>query len=117
MLVTDLLRSGAGDAPRVIESIRQHSYGFGQWLKVAGGGKANLIEKGLRSRLPKPGEVALEFGVFVGYTTTRIGNRACADRGEDKHPGLLVVGLEVEPVHVCVARWVLDLAGLSESVE
>jgi len=120
-LVVDIVGSGAGDAEAVLQAIREHSYCEGQWLKVAGGGKANLIESALRSKSARPGEVALEFGVFVGYTTVRIGHRSAAGAG--RRPGgagaarPLVVGLEVEPVHVCVARWMVDLARLSASVE
>jgi len=117
LLVADMLNSGADDAPSALEAVRQHSYGVGQWLKVAGGAKANLIEENIRSRPAKRhGEVALEFGVFVGYTTMRLGHRAMENnRGKEVVP--LVVGLEVEPVHVCVARWMVDLAGLSRCVE
>lgn len=117
LLVADVRASEAEDAPMALEAIRQHSYGAGQWLKVAGGGKANLIEDALRSRpAQRHGEIALEFGVFVGYTTIRLGHRASEDnRGQDMVP--LVVGLEVEPVHVCVARWMVDLAKLSRCVE
>lgn len=120
LLVADLRRSGASDAASVLEAIRQHSYGEGQWLKVAGGGKANLIETALRSQSGKPSEVALEFGVFVGYTTIRMAQRALDGRIALKAPtsaAPFVVGLEVEPVHTCVARWILDLAGLSGAAE
>lgn len=117
LLVTDMLNSDVIDSATALEAIRQHSYGQGQWLKVAGGGKANLIESTLRSRPAKhPHEIALEFGVFVGYTTIRIGQRAAEDsRCRGISP--LVIGLEVEPVHVCVARWMVDLARLSRTVE
>merc|ERR1712113_160096 len=63
--------------------------------------------------------MALELGVFVGYTTMRIGQRfveAATAMGDGATP-LTVVGLEVEPVHVCVARWMIDIARLSGSVE
>merc|ERR1712217_526554 len=99
-LVADMLQSGAQDAHMVLDAIRQHSYGAGQWLKIAGGGKANLIEHSLCSRMAKQhSKMALEFGVFVGYTTIRIGQRAIENYlGQGLVP--LVVGLEVEHVHV-----------------
>eukprot|EP00811_Abedinium_folium_P005394 NODE_1496_length_2458_cov_4.869584.p1 GENE.NODE_1496_length_2458_cov_4.869584~~NODE_1496_length_2458_cov_4.869584.p1 ORF type:complete len:347 (+),score=74.48 NODE_1496_length_2458_cov_4.869584:713-1753(+) len=85
LLVADVKSSGACDAETLLEAVRQHSFGVGQWLKVAGGGKANLLERTLRAR-PSPRllqcqqqggmQLALEFGVFVGYTTTRLGQRA-----------------------------------------
>merc|ERR1719265_2973814 len=116
-LVAAMLISDANDPMTVLSAVREFSYGEGNCLKVAGGGKANLIEDVLRTR-PAVGkaELALEFGVFVGYTTIRIGARAQETTG----PGAsspLVVGLEVEPVHVCVARWMVDIAGLSKAVE
>merc|ERR1719236_88672 len=46
----------------------------------------------------------------------RLGHRAHKDnRSNEVVP--LVVGLEVEPVHVCVARWMVDMACLSRVVE
>jgi len=116
-LVVHVQDSSARDAPSILEAIREFSNLEGSWLKVAGGGKANIIENALRSRPSAPCEVTLEFGVFVGYTTTRIGMRAAEDAGSINRACPLVVGLEVEPVHVCVARWIVDLAGLSKSVE
>lgn len=119
LCVLDIAASGAKDAASTLEAIRQHSYGEGQWLKVAGGGKANLIERSLGIWAAGPALVAVEFGVFVGYTTTRLGARAqeAAARSGGHRNALRVIGLEVEPVHVCVARWVLDIAALSGSVE
>jgi len=119
VLVADVWSSGASNADAVLEAVREHSYGNGQWLKVAGGGKANLIENVLQSRPTHPGEVTLEFGVFVGYTTVRIGGRAVTEDVGHKEaaPVPLVIGLEVEPVHVCVARWMVNLANLSRLVE
>jgi len=116
LLVADVQKSGAEDAAMALEAIRQHSYGAGQWLKVAGGGKANLIEDTLLSRSFHHGQVALEFGVFVGYTTIRLGQRSLEKRPR-KEMVPFVVGLEVEPVHVCMARWMVDLARLSPVVE
>uniref|UniRef100_A0A7S4R1U2 Catechol O-methyltransferase n=1 Tax=Alexandrium monilatum TaxID=311494 RepID=A0A7S4R1U2_9DINO len=120
LLVADVRSSGARDAGAILEAVRQHAYGPGQWLKVAGGGKANLLEGALRSRPGSGSEVALEFGVFVGYTTVRMGRRAAEDWRRAALPASsapLVLGLEVEPVHVCVGRWLVDLGGLSGSVE
>jgi len=119
-LVAQMRVSGASDAATVLEAVRQHSYGEGQWLKVAGGSKANLIEHSLRARSARPGEVALEFGVFVAYSTIRIAQRAIEFRtlAQVAHGSTPdVIGMEVEPVHVCVARWMVDLAGLATAAE
>lgn len=69
----------------------------GQWLKVAGLEKAEVIcnthsyTRGL----------ALELGTFVGYTAARL-----AGLGH----GAPVVTFEQDPIHVAVARWHLDHA-------
>ncbi|CAE8612721.1 unnamed protein product [Polarella glacialis] len=118
LLVSDMRNVASATAASVLEAISQHSYGMGQWLKVAGGAKANLIESSLRTRPGKPGEVALECGVFVGFTTIRIGQRDLEQKAAAENPRVPgVVGLEVEPVHVCVARWMVNLAKLSAVVE
>jgi len=84
-----------------------------------------LLEHVLRARACRSGEFTVEFGVFVAYTTMRIGQRVAEDMSLKQHAlnarkeGLhsMVVGLEVEPVHVCVARWMLDIAHLSQLCE
>ncbi|CAJ1377326.1 unnamed protein product [Effrenium voratum] len=75
---------------------------FNYWLKVAGDAKASLIQAVLQ-RLSRgkaaafPGEVRLEMGAYVGFTTLRLAQ------------GGLVLSLEVDPLHVCVARHLLNL--------
>lgn len=84
----------------------------GQWLKVAGDEKAEILGSCFRSHPPALSEAILEFGAFVGYTAVRLCDALGSQRGSC---GL--VSLEVSPVHVCVARHLLDLALLSHRAE
>jgi len=56
--------------------------------------------------------VLLELGAYVGYTTTRLachsGRQQCAS---------LAVSLELDPIHVLMARHLLDVAKLSQQAE
>lgn len=102
--LVDFVESSAepGSPPSVLAACEFFAKHRGQWLKVAGDEKAEILEAALGTRPLADGEVALEFGVYVGYTATRL----CSSLG-----GRRVVSLEVSPVHVCVARHVLDVAG------
>ena len=82
----------------------------GQWLKVAGHEKAEIIQSCWSGRPFLSHNVALEFGVFVGYTLVRLGAMSAR-----KH--VAVVSLEVSPVHVCIARHFLNLACLAHAAE
>merc|ERR1719265_565487 len=44
-----------------------------QWLKVAGAEKGYVLEAYTRRRGLHAGEIALEFGCFIGFTTCRMG--------------------------------------------
>lgn len=85
------------------------------WLKVAGGAKAELLEHALGGRRWSPHEVAVECGTFVGYSATRLAVQLLRRGGGP--PTARVVTIEVDPVHACIARHLLDLAGLSSIVE
>merc|ERR1712083_1061751 len=83
----------------------------GQWLKVAGFEKAEILSTGFQARPLLSHEVITEFGAYVGYTAVRLGHLV-RTHGEGR-----AVSLEVNPVHVCVARHLLDLAALSQVSE
>jgi len=87
------------------------------WLKVAGGAKAEVLEHAFRSRVWADFEVALECGTFVGYTAARLA--LLLGRGSEVR-GLLtarVTTIEVDPVHACIARHFIDIAGIASVVE
>jgi len=80
----------------------------GQWLKVAGGEKAELLsEVASRSRLGR-GCVVLECGAFIGYSAARFAvlAREAANPQSLLAPGLISV--EGDPVHAVIARHFLD---------
>merc|ERR1712129_65552 len=82
----------------------------GQWLKVAGLEKAEIIEAALQDRPSSAHVVAGEFGAFVGYTAVRLS--MLLGRETPAH-----VSLEVNPIHVCVAHHMLDFAHLADAGE
>lgn len=71
-----------------------------QWLKVAGGSKGLLLDQMAQRCCSAAGDGALEleFGAFVGYSTSRLATYG------------LVVSFEHDPVHARVAQHLLDLA-------
>lgn len=90
-----------------------------QWLKVAGDDKGYVLEACCRRRPLGLGQLALEFGCFVGYTTCRLGLLLGLSSSK-KEAGVAqtcVVSLERDATHVNVARHILDLARLREVAE
>ena len=81
------------------------------WLKVAGDAKATLIDCILAPA--EPGHrIRLEFGAYVGFSTLRLCNI------EDvRTPRWQVQSLEVDPLHVCVARHLVNLGQRSQFAE
>jgi len=76
------------------------------WLKVAGGEKACVLDNVISSFKPK---LILEFGTYVGYTSTRMALQVAAWGGR-------VVTMEMDPVNATIARNHIELAGLSHVV-
>lgn len=72
-----------------------------QWLKVAGGSKAQLITAAGRGA-PCNSDV-LEIGAYCGYSALRLSNAL---------PDARVATLEVDPAHALIARNVVAFAGL-----
>eukprot|EP00933_Yihiella_yeosuensis_P080405 TRINITY_DN9380_c0_g2_i3.p1 TRINITY_DN9380_c0_g2~~TRINITY_DN9380_c0_g2_i3.p1 ORF type:complete len:525 (+),score=85.69 TRINITY_DN9380_c0_g2_i3:1043-2617(+) len=103
-----------GNATEILESCERFAKYKGQWLKVAGLDKADLLEAAIEGRPVEDHEILAEFGAFVGYTAVRLG-AALQRRSALRPPGL--ASLEVNPVHVCVARHLLDLGRLSNICE
>lgn len=91
-----------------IESFAMHSEG--QWLKVAGGQKAEVLQ-GLSAQTPCVG-LALELGTFVGYTASRLGAMFAA-----RHVRGSVNTVECDPVHAFVASHFVNLVALRALVE
>merc|ERR1711862_493535 len=67
------IRSGAASPESVLSACETFSAGSArQWLKVAGDGKAELVEDGLQRRRNVDSAVVAELGSFVGYSAIRM---------------------------------------------
>merc|ERR1719362_2145634 len=93
----------------VIESIERFSQEGNGWLKIAGDEKGVVLDDLVQALLPSPPKLIIEFGCYIGYSATRFA------RLLRQHGGKLV-SVEVDPVHVCIARTMLEFAGLSDTV-
>ena len=82
------------------------------WLKVAGDGKGMLMDCVLDQAAEARGGVRLEFGSYVGFSTIRLSGIAPA-----MAPRLSVQSLEVDPLHVCVSRHMLNLGERAQVAE
>jgi len=107
-------RGGSPDS--VIEAVEQFPNDLGRYLKVAGGDKAVAIWDAFLRRRPASHEIAVEFGTLVGYTAVRLGAASRRDPPAGAR-GSRVVTMEVDVCHAAIARHVVDLAGLSGTVE
>lgn len=76
------------------------------WLKIAGGEKACVIDNVIAKQRPK---LILEFGTYVGYTSTRMALQVDTWNGK-------VVTMEMDPVNATIARNHIEMAGLSHVV-
>ena len=82
------------------------------WLKVAGEAKGTLID-GILALATGPGhQIRLEFGAFVGFSTLRLASAAAAGM-----PSWRVQSLEVDPLHVCISRHMLNLGERAKQAE
>lgn len=97
-----------GDPQGVLDECEHFAKYKGQWLKVAGLEKAEIIEASFQPPSMSAAQFVVEFGVFVGYTAVRLSSMVGRVR---RHMG--VASLEVSPVHVCVARHIIDIAELA----
>lgn len=87
------------------------------WLKVAGGAKAEVLLHTHGLRTWRWHEVAVECGTFIGYSAMRLALQMLAGRDSPDRAGPHVFTIEVDPVQACIARHLVDLAGVSCSVE
>jgi len=93
------------DAKSVLAEIEE----FGlkrQWIKVAGGEKAAVVDTVIAARKPRS---VLEYGVYVGYTAMRMALRMAEWGGK-------VTSLEMDPVHACITRNIALLVGLEDNM-
>jgi len=101
-----LTRARQNDPRSVCEAIE--SYGkdilgkSGRWLKVAGDAKAEILTSAVRAAAV--GGNILEVGAYCGYSATRMAIAV---------PTVHLASMEVDPIHVVIARNVLQFGGIS----
>lgn len=109
-VVDFIVASGAVGAEAVVRACEVFAHGDKrQWLKVAGEGKADIVEQRLRQRPDPERGIVAEFGAFVGYSCTRM----CWRSGGETR----VLSLESDAIHVFIARHVIIEARCSAGVE
>merc|ERR1711879_518467 len=95
---------------RVLEEVVEFSLKkFNYWLKVAADVKATLINHILEHAGKSAYRVRAELGAFVGFSGLRLSGAVLRSQEELGLQSWRVMSLEVEPLHVCVARYVLNL--------
>jgi len=110
--------TGRGGSPEdIIEAIELFPKEVCRYLKVAGGDKAVLLWDALRRKHRAPHEVVVEFGTLVGYSALRFGSICRKTTCGQPETGSLVVTIELDLCHACIARHAINLAGLSDTVE
>eukprot|EP00930_Biecheleria_cincta_P083252 TRINITY_DN72861_c0_g1_i1.p1 TRINITY_DN72861_c0_g1~~TRINITY_DN72861_c0_g1_i1.p1 ORF type:complete len:715 (-),score=147.62 TRINITY_DN72861_c0_g1_i1:31-2175(-) len=81
------------------------------WLKIAGGVKTDVLQATMRGAPIGDGDLQnsiLEIGCYCGYSSTRMAMAV---------PGIHIASLEVDPVHVVVARNVIKHGGLEDTID
>lgn len=105
VLETVVKEATPGDAKSVHAAIE--NVGLKEvWLKIAGGEKACVLDNVITQQRPR---LILEFGTYVGYTSTRMALRVGQWGGQ-------VVTMEMDPVNATIARNHIQMAGLSDVV-
>mmetsp|Transcript_67724 Transcript_67724/g.190909 ORF Transcript_67724/g.190909 Transcript_67724/m.190909 type:complete len:320 (+) Transcript_67724:180-1139(+) len=87
-----------------------------QWLKVAGGAKAPFMERALGGRSVAEGEVLVEFGTYIGYSSIRLARQVMIRNGGrtglSPFKGQRLISIEVDPIIAFVARHIINLTML-----
>lgn len=90
----------------------------GQWLKVAGGEKGEVLADLVFQAPLGRGAVAVECGCFIGYTAARLASSLRESLGPvTAKRSSRVFSLEGDPVHTTVARHFLDRAKVADVAE
>mmetsp|Transcript_11048 Transcript_11048/g.31289 ORF Transcript_11048/g.31289 Transcript_11048/m.31289 type:complete len:284 (+) Transcript_11048:312-1163(+) len=115
--VEAVLSRGPRVAEEVLEAVVEFSLKrFNYWLKVAADVKGTLIDYVLDHAGAPRHRIRLELGAFVGYSGLRLAG-ALRPPPAAGAPPWRVVSLEVDPLHVCVARHMLHLGERSHAAE
>lgn len=100
------------DPSLVLRAITDFGATRGQWLKVAAGAKAEVVDAALKRRPFRPGEVVLELGCFVGFSALRM-----ASVLQEQSRRVPVVTIEKDTGCASLADMVLDSAGMATRAE
>jgi len=110
--VEAVLCRGPGVAADILQAVVEFSKKkYNYWLKVAADRKAELINDVLSQASLADHRLRLELGAYVGFSGLRLAGGAAREVAsqEEGAPKWGVRSLEVEPLHVCVARHMLNL--------
>ncbi|CAE8623136.1 unnamed protein product, partial [Polarella glacialis] len=97
----------AGDPASVVAAVESFGQGaLNLWLKVAGGSKASALTAAVAGA--PPGGRVLEIGTYCGFSSICMAMRL---------PGVKISTLELDPMHMVVARNMHAFAGLADRIE
>lgn len=96
-----------GDVDACMMVIEQFAESRSLWLKITAWEKAVVVHEVARLTRPR---VVLEIGAYVGYSAMNLA------RAVRPHGGR-VASIEVDPMHVCVVRNMVEYAGLTDTVD
>lgn len=110
------MNSSQGNEDAFLVAVENFGAGRAQWLKIASGQKGELLVKALESRTFVAGEIVLELGTFVGFSTIRMAS-SLARVTNDSMKCARVVTVEKESGCARLAASIINRVGLASSTE
>eukprot|EP00928_Gymnodinium_smaydae_P041963 TRINITY_DN28335_c0_g1_i1.p1 TRINITY_DN28335_c0_g1~~TRINITY_DN28335_c0_g1_i1.p1 ORF type:complete len:1027 (+),score=207.84 TRINITY_DN28335_c0_g1_i1:81-3083(+) len=102
-----LCNAPAGDVDACMAAVEEFAESRSLWLKITAWEKAVVVHEVAKLARPK---VAIEIGGYVGYSAMNIARALRPFGGR-------VASIEVDPVHVCIVRNMVEYAGLTDNVD
>jgi len=97
----------SGDVDACMQAVEQFAESRSLWLKITAWEKAVVVHE--VARLNRP-QLVLEIGAYIGYSAMNLARAVRPFGGR-------VASIEVDPVHVCVVRNMVEHAGLTDNVD
>lgn len=97
----------SGDVDACMQAVEQFAESRSLWLKITAWEKAVVVHE--VARLNRP-QLVLEIGAYIGYSAMNLARAVRAHGGR-------VASIEVDPVHVCIVRNMVEYAGLTDNVD
>ncbi|XP_029427869.1 catechol O-methyltransferase [Rhinatrema bivittatum] len=94
-----------GDPQSVVDAIDKYC-SEKEWAMNVGNEKGSILDKIITETQPS---IALELGTYCGYSGVRIARLM--------KPGARLLTIEMNPVHVAVAKQIFEFAGIQEKVQ